>query len=108
MIDRGSKLPVTRQAELLDLSRSSVYYTPRPLSDRDLGLMRRLDELHLLFCRSATWLAFFSRKDKRVRIVVNFGNKDRYLDVIKSKFWQFVVEKIDFIWCFFHDRADHS
>jgi putative transposase len=47
MIDRGSKLPVTRQAELLDLSRSSVYYAPRPLSDRDLGLMRRLDELHL-------------------------------------------------------------
>ena len=47
MIDRGSKLPVTRQAELLDLSRSSVYYTPRPLSDRDLGLMRRIDELHL-------------------------------------------------------------
>jgi putative transposase len=47
MIDRGCKVPVTRQAELLDLSRSSVYYTPRPLSDRDLGLMRRLDELHL-------------------------------------------------------------
>jgi putative transposase len=47
MIDRGSKLPVTRQAQLLDLSRSSVYYTPRPLSDRDLGLMRRIDELHL-------------------------------------------------------------
>jgi len=47
MIDRGSKLRLTRQAELLDLSRSNVYYTPRPLSDRDLGLMRRLDELHL-------------------------------------------------------------
>ena len=47
MIDRGSKLPVRRQVQLLDLSRSSVYYTPRPLSDRDLGLMRRLDELHL-------------------------------------------------------------
>jgi putative transposase len=47
MIDRGSTLPVRRQAELLDLSRSSVYYTPRPLSDRDLGLMRRIDELHL-------------------------------------------------------------
>jgi len=47
MIERGSTLPVTRQAELLDLSRASVYYTPRPLSDRDLGLMRRLDELHL-------------------------------------------------------------
>jgi putative transposase len=47
MIDRGATLPVTRQAELLDLSRASVYYTPRPLSDRDLGLMRRIDELHL-------------------------------------------------------------
>jgi putative transposase len=47
MIDRGSTLPVTRQAQLLDLSRSSVYYTPRRLSDRDLALMRRLDELHL-------------------------------------------------------------
>jgi putative transposase len=47
MIDRGCALSVTRQAELLDLSRASVYYTPRPLSDRDLGLMRRLDELHL-------------------------------------------------------------
>ena len=47
MMDRGSKVSVTRQAELLDLSRSSVYYTPRPLSERDLLLMRRLDELHL-------------------------------------------------------------
>jgi putative transposase len=47
MIERGSKLSVTRQAELLELSRASVYYTPRPLSDRDLGLMRRLDEIHL-------------------------------------------------------------
>jgi hypothetical protein len=43
----GGKLAVKRQAKLLDLSRSSVYYTPRPLSDRDLALMRRLDELHL-------------------------------------------------------------
>ena len=47
MIDRGAQVPVKRQSELLELSRSSVYYTPRPLSERDLGLMRRLDELHL-------------------------------------------------------------
>lgn len=47
MIERGGKLPVKRQAQILGLSRSSVYYTPRPLSERDLGLMRRLDELHL-------------------------------------------------------------
>jgi putative transposase len=47
MIDRGAKLSVKRQAELLELSRSSVYYAPRPISERDLMLMRRLDELHL-------------------------------------------------------------
>jgi 3-oxoisoapionate kinase len=32
MIDKGDKLPVTRQCNLLDLSRSFVYYTPTPLS----------------------------------------------------------------------------
>lgn len=47
MIERGGEVPVKRQAELLELSRSSVYYAPRPLSPRDLGLMRRIDELHL-------------------------------------------------------------
>lgn len=47
MIDRGVQLTVKRQAQLLELSRSSVYYTPRPLSRRDLHLMRRIDELHL-------------------------------------------------------------
>jgi putative transposase len=47
MIERGSEVAVTRQAELLGLSRSSVYYTPRPVSERDLLLMRRIDELHL-------------------------------------------------------------
>ena len=47
MIDRGGELSVKRQAELLDLSRASVYYRPRPVSERDLKLMRRIDELHL-------------------------------------------------------------
>ena len=47
MIARGAKLPVKRQADLLDLSRASVYYQPRPISERDLKLMRRIDEMHL-------------------------------------------------------------
>ena len=47
MIDREHQLSVTRQAELLAISRGTVYYLPRPLSDADLALMRRLDELHL-------------------------------------------------------------
>ena len=49
MIDDTHGLPVKRQAELLDLSRSNVYYLPRPVSDADLALMRRIDELHLNF-----------------------------------------------------------
>jgi putative transposase len=49
MIDRSHDLPLTRQAEILDLSRSSVYYLPRPLSPSTLAIMRRIDELHLEF-----------------------------------------------------------
>jgi putative transposase len=47
-------MSVKRQAELSDLSRSSVYYQPRQISGRDLELMRRIDELHLEdpFCGS--------------------------------------------------------
>jgi putative transposase len=47
MIERGAEVPVKRQAQLLQLSRSSVYYEARRISDRDLALMRRIDELHL-------------------------------------------------------------
>jgi putative transposase len=47
MIDRNHELTVTRQAQLLDISRGSVYYLPRPVSAADLALMRRIDELHL-------------------------------------------------------------
>lgn len=47
MIDTEHKLPVVRQAQILELSRSSVYYLPQPTSPDDLALMRRIDELHL-------------------------------------------------------------
>ena len=47
MIDRNHDLPVIRQAEVLNISRGSVYYKPRPVSAEDLALMRRIDELHL-------------------------------------------------------------
>lgn len=38
---------MTRQAKLVGISRSSLYYRPRPVAKADLELMRRLDELHL-------------------------------------------------------------
>ena len=47
MIDRSHELPLTRQAEVLKLSRSGLYYRPRLMSPADLGIMRRIDELHL-------------------------------------------------------------
>jgi putative transposase len=47
MIDPEHDLPIKQQAEVLDISRSTVYYEPRPISDEDLWLMRRIDELHL-------------------------------------------------------------
>ena len=47
MIDKSDKLPVTRQCDLLDLSRSSVYYTPVPLNEEDRELMRQIDEIHM-------------------------------------------------------------
>lgn len=46
MIDRESDLPLTRQADILQLSRSSLYYVPVPISPADLELMRRIDHLH--------------------------------------------------------------
>ena len=49
MIDRSDKLPVTRQCQILALSRSSAYYTRKPVPEADLALMRRIDELHLDF-----------------------------------------------------------
>jgi putative transposase len=47
MIDPTHALPLMRQAQLLDLSRASVYYLPQPTPAADLALMRRIDELHL-------------------------------------------------------------
>ena len=47
MIDREHELPLTRQAVLLKLSRSSLYYRAQPVAPADLAVMRRIDELHL-------------------------------------------------------------
>lgn len=39
--------PISRQCELLGLSRSAYYYEPAVCSERELAIMRALDELHL-------------------------------------------------------------
>jgi len=47
MIDPEDKLSIQKQSKLLKVSRSSVYYKARPLSEDELKLMRAIDELHL-------------------------------------------------------------
>lgn len=47
MISRNHALAISQQAKLLGISRGSVYYQPRPISEDDLALMRRIDALHL-------------------------------------------------------------
>jgi putative transposase len=47
MIDRSHELPLARQAALLWLSRSNLYYEPRPVPAAELAIMRRIDALHL-------------------------------------------------------------
>ena len=41
MIDREHELPITRQAEALNISRGSVYYLPRAVPEADLAIMRK-------------------------------------------------------------------
>jgi len=47
MIEPEHQLSLVRQAQLLKVSRASLYYRAQPTAAEDLALMRRLDELHL-------------------------------------------------------------
>ena len=47
MIDKTHALSIIKQVKILGLSRSGIYYEPRPVSDADLALMRVMDELYL-------------------------------------------------------------
>ena len=47
MIDRSRPLPITRQAEIVHISRGSVYHQAQPVSEADLRLVASQDELRL-------------------------------------------------------------
>jgi len=49
MIDRDHELSVSKQAEVVGIARSTVYYLPRPVSAVDLALMKQIDRLHTEF-----------------------------------------------------------
>jgi putative transposase len=54
MINRNHRLALTKQSALLGIIRGGVYYEPAPVSDADLALMRRLDELRIFLKTGAT------------------------------------------------------
>ncbi len=49
MIDPEHTLPLSRQSKIVGISRSSLYYKAVPVSERDLELMRFIDEIHLKY-----------------------------------------------------------
>lgn len=49
MIDRRHALPVSQQAKLVGIARSSAYYRPQPVSETEVLLIRRIEELHMEF-----------------------------------------------------------
>lgn len=68
-VDRASELSVVRQRELSDIHRSGLYYAPKGETGLNLGLMRMIDEEHMLHPwlgvpRMAEWL----RKDKGIKV----------------------------------------
>jgi putative transposase len=46
-IHTAHELPKARRCELLGVARSTAYYRPEPVSEKDLMLMRLIDEIHL-------------------------------------------------------------
>lgn len=49
MIDAGHALPLSQQSRIVGISRSSLYYKAVPISERDLELMRLIDEIHMKY-----------------------------------------------------------
>ena len=71
MIDPEHALPITRQAQLLDMSRGSVYYLARSASQADLQLMRRIDELHL----EHPFMGARMLRDQLIRVGIRVGRR---------------------------------
>jgi Transposase and inactivated derivatives len=74
MIDKEDSLSVTRQCDILELSRSGIYYTPVPVSVKDMELMRQIDEIHLMYpfygsrnIRNELWVRGYDVGRDRVR-----------------------------------------
>ncbi|MCX5837467.1 MAG: IS3 family transposase [Deltaproteobacteria bacterium] len=87
MIDRTDELPVKRQCEILELSRSGIYYTPVPISAKYLELMGKIDEIHFAYpfygsrkIRNALWAKGYDiGRDRVRRLMRRMGIEARYV-----------------------------
>jgi len=71
MLRREHRLSLKGQCQLLGISRSSMYYQPKPVSDEDLELMRAIDELHL----SKPFMGARMLRDQLNRICYKIGGR---------------------------------
>jgi putative transposase len=55
MIGPEHALPLSQQSRIVGISRSSLYYKTVPISNRDLELMRLIDEIHLKYPFYGSW-----------------------------------------------------
>ena len=46
LVESKQTLSLARQCEIMDVSRSGLYYQPKPTSEKDLAIMNRLDEIY--------------------------------------------------------------
>ncbi|KVN94458.1 integrase [Burkholderia ubonensis] len=110
MIDRTHALSVSQQARLVGIARSSAHYRPRPMSEVDQTLMRRIDELTIDSVCRARMLARLLRREgheigrRRVRTLMKrMGVEALYCKPNKSrrnaqhKIWPYLLRgvKID-------------
>ena len=47
MIDESDAVSIARQCDLAELKRSTYYYKPQPVNDKDLKIMAEMDKLHM-------------------------------------------------------------
>ena len=66
----SAELPLSEQADLLSVSRSSLYYTPRPPDAREVAIKHRIDELY-------TAHPFYGSRKLTVLVAEEFGAINR-------------------------------
>ena len=64
MIVKEHPLPIIHQCQILDLSRSGIYYLPHPVSDKDLKFMGLIDRIHTTYPFMGTRSIRSQLKDK--------------------------------------------